>query len=97
MSENSSEVHKLCAPFFLSHPMQKKKLDQKDGAFEARLALYMTETRNMSLLETKFQKICSRERLAAANVISYCILVHPCKALALCSVVYLSCEAVVFV
>jgi hypothetical protein len=60
------------------------------GASEARLALYMNETSNNVAFRDQIPgKMCSRERLAAASVISYCILPHSCKALVLCSVVFL--------
>ena len=97
MNENSSQINKLLRPRFSIPSDAKEKLDQKDGASEAKLALYMTETSNNVAFRDQIPgKMCSRERLAAASVISYCILLHPCKDLALCSVVYLSCKAVVY-
>ena len=46
MNENSSEINKLLRPRFSIPSDAKEKLDQKDGASEAKLALYMTETSN---------------------------------------------------
>jgi len=97
MNENSSEINKLLRPRFSIPSDAKEKLDQKDWGIRGKIGLKRERQVTMSHLETKFQeKMCSRERLAAASVISYCILLHPCKDLALCSVVYLSCKAVVY-
>jgi hypothetical protein len=89
MNENSSEINNLCAPGFPSHPMQKEKLDQKDGASEARWSR-MTETSNNVAFRDQIPgKMCSRERLAAAKCYQ---LLHPSPSLQC----YLSCKAVVY-